>query len=539
MRTHLLIPDTQVKPGVPLDHLDWIGRYIVDRQPDVIVHIGDHYDLPSLSSYDRGKRSFEGRRYRKDVEAGHRALERLEAPLDEYNRERRHRHEKQYRPEKHYCLGNHEARADRMAEENSELDGLIGSFEFMDFWDGRGWATHEFLKVIDVDGVWYTHFVANPMTGRPLGGMIETRLKNVGNSFTMGHQQTLQHGIRYVGKRQQHGLVAGACLTPDHKVLTADLRYVCLGSLVPGDKLVSFDEMVEDSEGRSRRYKTGTVKKIKREVRECFDVTLESGKVFTCTGDHLWMTRSFGPNIGDQSTYQWRSTSTLRAGTVVPKLLDEWEAGQTADDGYVGGMLDGEGCLYTRTSSGHVTAQLSFSQRRNEALSRFERVCDGHGFGFNRQDNGGSNGDVVTLRYSGGLRSIARALGIFRPDRLLAKFKPKHLGRLACTKGQHDKVRSIEPVGKREIVMIDIDAKTMVVEGYGHHNCYLHDEDYKGPAGDSMISGNYHWRGIVIKHEVHNGQYDPMFVSLNYLCRRYTGADSLDEWMRETYGEAA
>jgi hypothetical protein len=47
--------------------------------------------------------------------------------------------------------------------------------------------------------------------------------------------------------------------------------------------------------------------------------------------------------------------------------------------------------------------------------------------------------------------------------------------------------------------------------------CYLHDEDYKGPQG------NAHWRGVIVKHQVEDGSYDPMFVSLDYLCRRYEG----------------
>jgi hypothetical protein len=68
-RTHLIIPDTQAKLGVPTDHLRWIGEYIVERKPDVVIHLGDHADMPSLSSYDVGKRDFEGRRYADDIEA--------------------------------------------------------------------------------------------------------------------------------------------------------------------------------------------------------------------------------------------------------------------------------------------------------------------------------------------------------------------------------------------------------------------------------------------------------------------------------------
>ena len=82
---HLVIPDCQVKDGVCLDYLDWIGQYIVDKKPDVIVNIGDFADMPSLSSYDKGTKSFEGRRYKKDVEVTVAAMDRLLAPMKEYN----------------------------------------------------------------------------------------------------------------------------------------------------------------------------------------------------------------------------------------------------------------------------------------------------------------------------------------------------------------------------------------------------------------------------------------------------------------------
>jgi hypothetical protein len=46
-------------------------------------------------------------------------------------------------------------------------------------------------------------------------------------------------------------------------------------------------------------------------------------------------------------------------------------------------------------------------------------------------------------------------------------------------------------------------------------SCYLHEEDYLTPQGTQ------YWRGIVVKHDVRDGDYDPMFVSLEYLNRRY------------------
>ena len=50
MIKHLVIPDTQVKPDFHIEHLEWAGQYAVDKKPDVIVHLGDHWDMPSLST---------------------------------------------------------------------------------------------------------------------------------------------------------------------------------------------------------------------------------------------------------------------------------------------------------------------------------------------------------------------------------------------------------------------------------------------------------------------------------------------------------
>lgn len=57
MISHLIIPDTQVKEGIDFEYLTRIGQYIVDVKPDVVIHLGDFADMPSLSSYDVGKKS--------------------------------------------------------------------------------------------------------------------------------------------------------------------------------------------------------------------------------------------------------------------------------------------------------------------------------------------------------------------------------------------------------------------------------------------------------------------------------------------------
>lgn len=215
MRTHMMLPDMQVTPDAPTDHLEWIGYYIVEQKPDVIVDIGDFADMESLSTYDRGKRDFEGRRYIKDIDCARRAMERLLGPLNEYNRKCVMTGQPKYTPELHLTLGNHEHRIHRAIEDDARLDGTLGlnDLGYEDF----GWKVYPFLSVAILDGIHYSHFFSNPMSGRPYGGQsIDTRLKNVGFSFSQGHQQTLMTGQRFLNNGQRiRGLVAGSCYLHD------------------------------------------------------------------------------------------------------------------------------------------------------------------------------------------------------------------------------------------------------------------------------------------------------------------------------------
>lgn len=208
---HVMIPDTQVKPGVPTDHIGWAGQYISDTfhgHPALTaVMIGDHWDMPSLSGYDRGKGAMEGRRYRADIDAGNAAFKLLDGPIL--------RHWRTWDPRKVYLYGNHENRIARAINDNAQLEGTLS----LDDCDTLDWERHAFNKPVDIDGVTYSHYFENPMTGRPIGGMIETRLKTVGRSFTQGHQQTLMYGVRPVAGRMHQGLVAGCFYAHDEDYL--------------------------------------------------------------------------------------------------------------------------------------------------------------------------------------------------------------------------------------------------------------------------------------------------------------------------------
>lgn len=194
-----IVADTQAKPNVSLEYMKWIGKYIFDKKPDIVVHIGDAYDFESLSSYDKGKKSFEGRRLKADIEAGNESMRLL---LAEFQKDG-------YNPRLVFCSGNHENRFDRLADDMPELDGFVGT-DTLPLAE-MGWEVYPFLKPAVIENIFFVHYLANPMTGKPYGGTAMNQLKTVGNSFVVGHKQCLDVAIRpTLDGKHQIGIINGA-----------------------------------------------------------------------------------------------------------------------------------------------------------------------------------------------------------------------------------------------------------------------------------------------------------------------------------------
>lgn len=179
----LVIPDSHAHPDYDNDRYDALGALIQEEAPDIVIDIGDFFDMPSLSSYDKGTKGFEGRRYKRDIEAGIDAQEILGDRMRKMSRE----------PRLVRCLGNHEHRIDRAVNSSAELEGTIGTSDLES--ESFGWEEYPFQHPFFYGGIGFCHYFSSGIMNRPIGGI------NIGRSLVtklhmsavQGHSHVFDH----------------------------------------------------------------------------------------------------------------------------------------------------------------------------------------------------------------------------------------------------------------------------------------------------------------------------------------------------------
>lgn len=205
-RTHLVIPDCHAHPEHNNDRAEWIGKLMLDKKFDVVVNMGDQWDFPSLSTYDKGKKSFHGRSFKKDLDAGLDFDEKMWYPI---------RRAKRKMPERHYLIGNHDWRLWRALDTHlQELDGFMSprdldldrNYDEVTYYEGNT------PGIKTIDGVAYAHYFVSGVMGKPIGGENPAKmlLTKGAMSCTQAHIHIFDHAVRTkVNGTPYMGLVAG------------------------------------------------------------------------------------------------------------------------------------------------------------------------------------------------------------------------------------------------------------------------------------------------------------------------------------------
>lgn len=196
----LIIPDAHAHPKYDNKRFTELGKFIDQTNPDHVVCLGDWADMAALSSYDKGKLSFEGRRYSKDIAVSIDAQEKMFAECRKPGSKTKFT----------MLLGNHEDRIDRVVSETPELEGHLSTddLKYQDYWD----TVVPFLSPFSLGGYYMAHYFASGIMGRPVGGkhVASTLLNKTHGSCIIGHNHLFaSHCENTAGGRKLWGFSAG------------------------------------------------------------------------------------------------------------------------------------------------------------------------------------------------------------------------------------------------------------------------------------------------------------------------------------------
>lgn len=162
-RTIVVIPDPHANPKHNNLRALYAGRLIRAVKPDIVVNLGDHADMESLCSYDKGQKQFIGRRYADDIDS-HNAFQ--EALFHDIKKSKK---------KKPYCvalIGNHDQRIHKAVQMQPELERTISirDLNLHSYYDEVVPYVGSTPGSIEICGVNFAHFLVSGVFGKPISG---------------------------------------------------------------------------------------------------------------------------------------------------------------------------------------------------------------------------------------------------------------------------------------------------------------------------------------------------------------------------------
>jgi len=280
------------------------------------------------------------------------------------------------------------------------------------------------------------------------------------------------------------------CLDPETPVLTADLQWVPIKSVMPGDAVVGIDEYPTRVEGGDkngqRKLRRATVLAKATTVKKAYRLTFDDGRSVVCSGDHRWLIRR---STGE---FRWRpvkgksSLQDIKVGDDVVQVVEPWAVDDSRDAGYLAGVYDGEGSLGGKIS-GSSGLSITFTQNPGLVLEKTMRLMKEKGFNPQPQN---SNAYLIEMEKRcqqwaiRGVSECLRFLGQVRPDRLVARAHLAYEGVSLRGKASsryvqqthYRRIVRIEELAEQTLIDIQTSTGTFVANGFVSHNCNMYDE---------------------------------------------------------------
>lgn len=287
-------------------------------------------------------------------------------------------------------------------------------------------------------------------------------------------------GIKQFGR---HTIPVTNCVTPETKILCADMQWRSAGSLMPGDEIIAFDE---NDEARGRKYRKAEIVVNNPGIKNCVIVSTGNSTI-TLSEDHPFLVRKMPYLTGDKSTskyreyWDWIDAKDLKPGDRVAWFSAPWKAESSSGQGYLAGIYDGEAHLAINHGLLH------FYQNKGPVLDRVKQELTERGFEFLETTDRKSD-NCTQLTILGGRREVMRFLGVICPERW--DYDTTEVLWNGCSikiekSVDLDVVKSVEKIGPQQIASIQTSSGTFITGGYLTHNSYwypllMKNGDYRG-----------------------------------------------------------
>lgn len=292
------------------------------------------------------------------------------------------------------------------------------------------------------------------------------------------------------------------CLTPDAMILTADLRWIPLGELCEGDELVGFSEKGTGKSDGRRRWQNSTITHIHRDYAMVYDVELENGDHIKTTAEHKWLVHSRGG-------YKWTETQELwingyniyghkksgphteKTTSIVCKPFIVCKREESYDAGWLAGMIDADGHICQQNihdPDGTIRYGFRIGVAQSETypylcekiIQLMEYYTGNHKPCRQWMENSRLTkipSRIQTWQFLVTGTNVEKLQFLMRVYPM--KTRKVNIDKIGEVRTKYDtKVKSITPLGKQEIVVMETSTHTFIANGYMMHNCNRFSSDH-------------------------------------------------------------
>lgn len=244
----------------------------------------------------------------------------------------------------------------------------------------------------------------------------------------------------------------------DTRILCADFIWHPVGDLRADDEIIAFDDYPQA--GRRRRMTIATVLSCDRIRRPSYRLTLTGGREVIAAEEHSWLS-----GLSDAA---WIHSRFLTEGREIRDFGLPWQRDNSWENGWIGGVFDGEASFSTRGTVHTDGWYISFPQNPGAVFDLACFLTDKLGYATTYKPE--PHRRICRLHVVG-MYDCLRLLGQCRPVRLVGKGSSWLEGR-ACgrTRGNRGRpysvaVERIEFLGVRQVVAIRTSTNTLFAEG--------------------------------------------------------------------------